>query len=215
MNGREETGRTLEFDHLLFLRYRNQLRPELDSELCPTTIHQKREHDTSQDMGTFRADRWVRISQEALVGEAYKQRRLAHRRIAYKTIAPSVSFFETTKMHRLSRLASDDELENIMPCYTSHGVVVRSDGNCREKTRAQLLRFAYRSAHSRSRSPRSLRVECRLDAPRWSDGGHDCAKPFGEVSRHCRCSFHSTKAKLYFTVTRLLILIPPFDLIVA
>jgi hypothetical protein len=92
-------------------------------------------------------------------------------------------------MYRLSRLASDDELENIMPCYTRHGMVVRSDGNCREMTRTQLLRFAYRSAHSRSRSPRSLRVECRLDAPRWSDGGHDCAKPFGEVSRHCLVHF--------------------------
>ena len=87
----------------------------------------------SQDMGAFKANRRVRISQEALVGEAYKQRRLAHRRIACKIIASSLSFFETAGIHRLNRLASDDELENIVPCYTSHDIaVVRADGNCRE-----------------------------------------------------------------------------------
>lgn len=90
---------------------------------------------------------------------------------------------ETTKMHGLSRLAGDDELENIMPCYTGHSTVERSDGNCRKVWARTLLR----STH-----PRNRRVE---DKPSPSVGlsndGHDGAKPLKEVSCRERSSLHS------------------------
>jgi hypothetical protein len=93
----------------------------------------------------LKANRRIWISQETLVGKAYKQGRLADRRIAYKTNTSSVSLVETSNMHRLSRLASDDELENIMPCYTGHGIaVVRSDGNCRKPEPASFAQGPHR-----------------------------------------------------------------------
>lgn len=60
--------RTLELDHFLLLRYCNQLRPEFDTELRPNAIHEKRE----RNFWIFGADRWIRVGQEALVGEAYE-----------------------------------------------------------------------------------------------------------------------------------------------
>lgn len=90
-NGGEEAGRTLEFDHLPFLRYCDQFRPEFDSELRPTATNEKREPDVVRQRGKSNTDRRIRIGQEALVGKADKQRRLAHRGIACKTITSPVS----------------------------------------------------------------------------------------------------------------------------
>jgi len=145
----------LKFHHLLFLRYRNQFRAELNSELRPATNSLETRAKLPRDVGTFIANRWVWIGEEALVGKAYEQRRFAHRSITCKTITPSVSTLKRPRCGRVSRLASNDEFENIMPCYTSHSAVVcsivRSDGNCRENAGVHFLRFVtHRSARSRS-----------------------------------------------------------------
>lgn len=106
-------------------------------------------------MGTINANRWIRIRQEALVGEAHQQRRLAHRCIACQTTVLPVSPPETTKVRRMKRLASDDELENVMPCYTSHGIpVVRSDGNYREPNAGVFL-APFAAQRHRPHTPRA------------------------------------------------------------
>ena len=194
MNGRENPERTLKFHHFPFLRYGDQLRAELDSELRPTTIYQKRE----RDVRTFKADRWVRISQETLVGKAHKQRRLSHRGIACKSDRTLGQLSETSTTHRPSRLASDDELENIMPCYTSHGTVVRSDGNCRER-RPELTPLAPRSAHTRSRGPPSVRVEHK---PSTQAVGRITDMTVLSLSKrsHIIDAIHLTPQRLNFTV---------------
>ena len=106
-------------------------------------------------MGTINANRWIRIRQEALVGEAHQQGRLAHRCIACQTTVLPVSPPETTKVRRMKRLASDDELENVMPCYTSHGIpVVRSDGNYREPNAGVFL-APFTAQRHRPHTPRA------------------------------------------------------------
>ena len=74
----------------------------------------------------------------------------------------------------------------------------------RNSTPSPSLPLSLHTPRSR-RSLRSLRVELKsspLVGPQ--NDGHDCANPFGEVSRHQTCSFHSTKAKLTLPSTRLL-----------
>ena len=163
----------------------------------------RNESKTSRDKGIFGANRWVWISQEALVGKANKQRRLAHCGVACKTIV-SCQFSETTKMHRLNKLAGDDKLENIMPCYPSHGTIVRSrsDGNCREdRTRARSLppsRTLFRTPPQPmpAQPPGRAQILPPVGLP---NGGLDGAKPFGQC--YVIDAVHLILRRLNFTVS--------------